>query len=383
MAEFIAPDFIQESDEKTIHDRMMENLPSDIDGTPGGFPWDFTRPAAIEIEELVQRTLARTVQLMFPQYAWGQWLDLHGSQVGLTRKEGEKARGKITIKGAAGTEIKKSFGLCTQAVDSSPSIVFFPDEDYIIPECEVIKIGATAEFPGIEGNVMAGTITLMVKPITGIHSVTNEEAFYGGDLEESDEAFRNRIQEANESVDTSFVGNNSDLKRWAKSVVGIEDCIVFPTWEGPGTVKLELIGKDGKPAEEKYVQAVIDYIVSPSDPSKRLLPAGCCELTVKPADTKVISYSCRNLILEEGVTLNQVIQDFKEALRSYYEKAKEKGTVKYNLIHALLTEVDGVLDFTDFLMNNAKENIELDGFQFAATGEVTFEPDAGITEPDD
>ena len=46
--EFKAPSFLNDQDAETIHKRMMEELPPDIDDTEGGFPWDFTKPTALE-----------------------------------------------------------------------------------------------------------------------------------------------------------------------------------------------------------------------------------------------------------------------------------------------------------------------------------------------
>ena len=43
------PDFLENSSEDEIHEKMLGNLPEDIDKSEGGFPWDFTRPTAIEI----------------------------------------------------------------------------------------------------------------------------------------------------------------------------------------------------------------------------------------------------------------------------------------------------------------------------------------------
>ena len=40
--DFTTPDFMDSSSAEEIHERMMENLPDDIDDMPGGFPWDFT-----------------------------------------------------------------------------------------------------------------------------------------------------------------------------------------------------------------------------------------------------------------------------------------------------------------------------------------------------
>lgn len=43
--------------------------------------------------------------IAFPEYAWDEWLDLHGRQVHLTRHEAEPAFGYVKITAAEGTEI--------------------------------------------------------------------------------------------------------------------------------------------------------------------------------------------------------------------------------------------------------------------------------------
>ena len=83
--EFVAPDFVSGSNPEEIQERMMNNLPADIDDMPGGFPYDFTMPTALEKSELIQFHLVRTLMLMFPMWAWDEWLDLHGRQKGISR----------------------------------------------------------------------------------------------------------------------------------------------------------------------------------------------------------------------------------------------------------------------------------------------------------
>ena len=46
--EFNRPEFLEGNSAEEIHERMMNNLPSDIDDMPGGFPYDMTMPAALE-----------------------------------------------------------------------------------------------------------------------------------------------------------------------------------------------------------------------------------------------------------------------------------------------------------------------------------------------
>ena len=61
--EFTKPDFLEDNTAEEIHERMMEDLPADIDDMPGGFPFDFTMPAALEKAELIEFYLVRTVMI--------------------------------------------------------------------------------------------------------------------------------------------------------------------------------------------------------------------------------------------------------------------------------------------------------------------------------
>ena len=51
--EFVPPSFLNGQDAETIHKRMMENLPPDIDDMENGFPWDFTKPTAFPLFQVL------------------------------------------------------------------------------------------------------------------------------------------------------------------------------------------------------------------------------------------------------------------------------------------------------------------------------------------
>ena len=368
--EFELPDFLTGNDPEEIQERMMNNLPAGIDNMPGGFPYDFTMPTALEKSELVQFHLARTLMLMFPMWAWDEWLDLHGAQVGITRKAPNRASGYVTIIGTPWTEIPSGSIVCTPATDISPSIEFSLDVLAEIPEEGKATVPITAVSGGTGSNTKAGTVTLMSMPVDGVTGLYNEEDITGGTEEEDNEAYRERIMEAYASEGLSYIGNDADYKRWALEVPGIGDCIVLPAWNGPGTVKLVLVDANGKPANEQLTKAVYDHIISPDDREKRLMPTGSAELTVAAADTKLISYTCTGLSYNGD--LGQIKDAFRDAVTEYYTVAKEENVVRYNRIHALLTNLPGVSDFEDLKMNGAEENITLDQDEYPETDEITF-----------
>lgn len=95
--EFEVPEFVSESDSDQIQERMMGNLPADISDMEGDFPYDFTMPTAIEISQLVQFNLVRCLMVAFPEYSWGDWMDLHGAEAGVIRKEAVAATGTVSV----------------------------------------------------------------------------------------------------------------------------------------------------------------------------------------------------------------------------------------------------------------------------------------------
>lgn len=372
--EFVAPEFVSDSTPEAIQERMMNNLPMDIDDMPGGFPYDFTMPTALEKSELIQFHMVRTLMLMFPMWAWGEWLDLHGRQKGVTRKAANQASGYVTFEGIPETRLAQGFIVCTPATDVGSSVEYELNEEVTIPESGKVTVGVTSVFPGKDTNCKAGTVVLMLEPIKGITKLYNEEDITGGSDEEDDESYLERIMEAYESEGTSYIGNDADYKRWAKEVNGIGDCIVVATWNGPGTVKLVLVDSNGRPANDQLVQAVYDHIVSPNDREKRLMPTGSADLTVVAADTKMIDISCTGLVYDSNTDLMQIEKDFREQIAKYYTKAKEDNIIWYNKIHAILTDdVFGVLDFADLKINGEEKNIVLDQDEYPETGKITLE----------
>ena len=369
--EFENPDFVDDYEAEEIQERMMENLPEDISSMPGDFPYDFTMPTAIEVSQLVQFGIVRALMISFPEYAWDEWLDMHGKQAHVTRKGAVPATGVVEVLGEAGTEIEAGFSFCVPSEDDEEDIEFETTETVILEEGVAAIIPIAAVEPGASGNVGVGTITMMAEPIDGIESITNSEPTTGGMDEEDDDSYYERIHEAFSSS-LYHIGNDTDYKRWAKEITGIGDCIVVPTWNGPGTVKLILVDSNGTPASEELVRQVYDHIVSPDDRSARLLPTACAELTCVAAASKEISYSCTGLILSGTMSLEEVQEAFENAVAAVYSPAKEAGVLRYNSVRPLMASIDGVSDFDDFLIDDAHRNIILLPEEYPVTGTVAF-----------
>ncbi len=369
--EFIPPEFVSGNEPDVIQERMMNNLPPDIDNMPGGFPYDFTMPTALEKSELIQFQLVRTLMLMFPMWAWGEWLDYHAKAAGIERRPAGYASGIVTVDGAIGTQIPSGTIFATPATAESSSIDFKTEEPYVIGETGTVDLEVTAVIPGKDSNVPAGTVVLLSKPIKGITSITNNQPITGGTEREDDETLRERIQEANESESTSYVGNDSDYIRWAKEVVGVGAAIVVAEWSGPGTVKLVILDANGQPANETIIREVYNHIICPTDRLQRKAPIGAI-LTVVAPDVVPISYSGK-VILSSGYELALVTEEFKRNLLKYYEMAKNEGVLKYTKLASALSDTNGISDYEDFLINGGTKNIILREDEYPETAEINFE----------
>lgn len=356
MAEkFITPEFVDNSDPDTIQSRMMNNLPVDISDMPADFPYDFTMPTAIEISRLIQYNLTRTLMLMFPMWAWGEWLDLHGVSAKVTRKQASRASGHVTVTGIAGTIIEEGTVFCTEGTTDVESVEFATTEEATIPEQGTVDIPVASVLTGATYNVTRNTVTLQKQPNENITSVTNENPIRGGTDEEDDDTYRERILEKLRSAEVSFVGCDADYVRWAKEVPGVGSAVVEPEWKGPGTVKVVVADPDGSAVGEETLKAVENYIVSPKDRLKRLAPIGA-SVTISTVQDMTMKY--RAVIeLESNYSVDNVKEAFLSALKTYYRTAKDNEEIRYTVVSALLSNTAGVIDFSGLKINSGTDNI--------------------------
>jgi uncharacterized phage protein gp47/JayE len=368
---YTPPVMLEEIDDEVIHARMMEALPGDIDKTEGGFAYDFTKPAALEKASMMV-DLNEAIQLFFPAWSYGVWLDQIASTVGLSRKAANPATGVLTIKGVEGTTIAAGFLFATPSTSANPNIEFEATETVVIGSSLYASVPVKCVEAGPVGNVPANSVTLMVSPIGGIATITNESAFTGGADEEDDDTLRERIQERDLDSEASFVGNISDYRRWAKEVSGVGDVIVMPEWmgKGTGTIKLIIMDSNGSPANQTILDAVYEYIMSPEDEDGRKAPVGAI-LTVATAQLVVISIGAE-VLLEDGADVGTVTAAFKSAFEAYFAEAKTEGAVRYTRVGSILSMTEGIVDYASLTLNGASANIAIDKDEYPGTGDISL-----------
>ena len=368
--EFKYPDFIIGETAENIHKRMMQRLPEDIDGMPGGFPYDLTMPTALEISELIQYVVVRTLMIMFPQYAWGDWLDLHGADSSTIRKSGTCAKGIVHVEGDLGIVIPAGTVFCTAATDAKGSVLFESDEDVVL-EDGTANIPVTAVLSGKDGNVIAGSVVLAAKTISGVTLINNPNPITGGTDEEDDESYRDRILEEL-MFKKSMIGNDGDYVRWAKEVDGIGSAKVIPEWGGASTVKIVARDSNGDPANQALCTQIYNHIMRPDDALNRLAPTGVTLTVVGPTATSVTVVA--SVYAQNGYTAAGIASALAEKIKAYYAEAEDEGKLKFAKVSSLLVETEGVDDVSSITVNGGTATIPIakDHYFSAPTVTVTI-----------
>lgn len=367
---YTVPSFLQGQSVDEIHKRMLAKLPKDIDTSEGQFPWDFTRPTAIEKAEMVEYQLNEAIQLIFPFYAYGTWLDLHAANRGMTRKEAIAAKGTVTITGTAGTVIPAGTLLYTVATGEKAAVEFRTDAEGVIPSGGTVDLAITAVEPGINGNVSAGTIILLGNSIAGVTAVTNQEVTAGGMAEEDDESLRERLLFYDQNQGVSFVGSIADYKRWALEVDGVGAVTVIPPETASGKIELLLVDSAGNLGDTTLCTAVYQHIMAPNNPEQRLAPINAA-LEVKAPTAVTINISGQ-VKLDTSTTVDTVKTQFATLLKACYPAASEAGTLKYSQVVSLLLQIPGVTDYSEVTVNSGTANITIAANEYPVTGQVVL-----------
>jgi uncharacterized phage protein gp47/JayE len=396
---YTPPAFLQGQSADEIHRRMMANMPSDIDKSELSIPWDFTRPSAIEKAELIEFSLNETIKIMFPHWAYDEWLDLHGYLQGISRRPANRAYAELTVTARAGTVIPRGFQFATPS-NLTASVLFEALEEITFTGEGLLTMTVPVQAieGGVIGNVPPDSVILMVRPDSNISFVGNNEAATGGFPEESDDDYRKRILDAIR-FGISFTGRDSDYVRWAREVAGVGSVVVDPEWDDPslpdnfsfieggnrrkaGAVRLFIIDSNGIPANQQILDAVFSHIIRPDNRMERLAPIGA-RLTVQAPAPIFINVSA-NIVLCEGENLQIVIERFKRNLDEYWlfaatqhdlrdvQSGTAQNLAKYVMIGAVLAKTAGIInyDYSTFKVNSSTSDIPIGIGEFPVTMEV-------------
>ena len=359
----------QQNTEEAIRQRMLDRVPSDIDKTEGSYVWDALAPVSMELV-FVMLLAKYVLEMSFAQTSSGGYLTMRAEEHGVIRRAAVAATGKIAITGTANSTIPSGLLLATEGdeMQDVTSIQFKTTESVVLDGSGNGEASIEAVLAGTSGNVPAERIVLLVAANSNVQSVANHTATAGGLDEEDDDTLRARYLEKVRTPGTS--GNIADYKQWAKEVAGVSDVHVLPLWNGPGTVKLVVLGPNKLPPEAALVNSVQAYI-APTNGGERKAPIGA-SVTVVAAESLPVNVVA-TILIDSTVSLVEIRESFNTALTAYLSSiAFQADTIRYARIGALLIEQTGVVDYISLTINGGESNIPVTANQVVVIGAVTI-----------
>lgn len=225
--------------------------------------------------------------------------------------------------------------------------------------------------PGEVGNgIQVGESATPVETIDGLISATVGSPIDAGAEAQSDDDYRERIQERISGPAEN--GNKQHYKTWCESVQGVGHAKIIPLWNGPNTVKGIIYGEDGQPASDTVIERVQNYIDPDTDEDGEGdgLGEGVAEIgahftAVKP-DKLLLTVSA-TIQLAAGYTIETVQEQLEQAVKEYLKEAVIENDdeiaepiIRYNAIGSIFMDAEGVLDYSNLLLNGATANIQPD-----------------------
>lgn len=347
-------------DVNTIHSEILGNVSDTYQKTTGYPTYDLTRAFAIEALELLEQAGLVEDKLDVDNLTGDELTRFVDQRKGVERKAATYATCSLIVTGTGTITTGDLF-------ESTGGIQFVATETKVITTSGSVIVQSSIS--GSAGNVGIGSITKIPITIAGIASVTNSSAAIGGYEEETDNDLRNRYYEALKKPATS--GNVYHYHQWAKSVPGVGGAKVFPLWNGDNTVQVVIIDSDMGVAPTELVELVQDYIdpnISGTGEGQAPIGAYC---TVTSATGVHIDVTV-TVQLMSGYELPSVTSAVKENISAYLKEiAFEQTYVSYGKIANAVNDTEGVLDYSNLLVNSGTANIEIGAKEVAILGTVT------------
>lgn len=322
---------------ETIRNRILDNTNINIDKREGSF---LSNMVSAISEELAKAyiNMSDILSLGFIEDTFDTFLDKRVSEFGVYRKQGSKAIGEIKVEGKEGAIITN--GTLIKAND----LYFTVLNDIELPANNILYVEANEV--GYKYNLLANTEFELVEKNDKVTSLINESDFKNGVDIESDEDLRKRFVKVVNNPSTS--GNKAHYEEWALEVDGVGRAIVYPLWNGNGTVKVMVIGNDNKPVTEEIINNCKLHI-------EENMPIGCQLTIATPSLLNVIIKA--SIELKEGYTLEDIKSDFENSLNEYLKEVTTELT--YSKVYGLLANHVGVEDMSTLKLNNSSNNIAI------------------------
>lgn len=357
---------------------MLDNVPNDIDKREGSIIYDAVAPAAM-VSAQQSLSLANIIRETYIKTAQGEFLDYRAVEHGTNRYAATFTEVKARFNDDDGNPVNVEVGDRFASIAESP--IFYT----------VIKTNddGTAEMQAEEAGTSANSYLGQVLPVT-----PNDNLAWAEIIEitipardaENDEHLRARLLNHNSWV--AYGGNVADYLDMTSKIHDVGATQVYPTWDGPGTVKLVILNNNLMPASSTLVKKVKEEI-DPEESTTQgygLAPIDH-RVTVTAPETFKVDIAM-NVTIVDSVNIDSIRVNIKDSLEEFFKSLRRDwSTVNptvgrgYSLIvyrSKILSRVmmlEGVANATMPRLNDKDEDLQLvfnnTTSQLPVLGEVT------------
>lgn len=340
--------------------KMLDNVPSDVDKREGSVIYDAVAPAAMAMaEENVM--YINYLQQLHISTASGEFLDYFAADKGTAREAATFGKFTATI-----IDENKNVVTSVDVNDEFASIGSEPIFYHVIDKNNDGTFLLQANEPGTYANQYAGQIV----PVTANDSVNwaeiKEISVPAKDSEE-DESLRDRLLSPNNYI--SYGGNQADYLKMLDKIGDVGAAQVYQGSQGGGHVKLFVLDNNFNAASKTLIDEVKNII----DPAERtgqgvgLAPIG---QAVDVATTEIFNIDVTSNVVADGKVSTEVINsNIKKNLDGYFKGLRRNWskltnghysmTVYRSQILAIILQTDHVINADLPTLNGKEEDITM------------------------
>ena len=358
---------------------MLDNVPNDIDKREGSIIYDAVAPAAM-VSAQQSLSLANIIRETYIKTAQGEFLDYRAVEHGTSRYAATSAEVKAKFNDDDGNPVNVEVGDRFASIAESP--IFYT----VINTNDDGTAEMQAEEAGTSANSYIGQV-LPVTPNDNLAWAEITEVTIPARDEETDDHLRARLLNSNSWV--SYGGNVADYLDMTSKISDVGATQVYPTWDGPGTVKLVILNNDLMPASSTLVKKVKEEI-DPEESTTQgygLAPIDH-RVTVTAPETFKVDIAM-NVTIADSASDDIIKANIKTSLEEFFKSLRKDWSIVnptvgrgYSMIiyrSKILSRVmmiEGVANATMPRLNGKDEDLQLvfnnTTSQLPVLGEVTI-----------
>lgn len=294
-------------------DEMLERIPDNIDKREGSIVFDAVAPAAMLIA-LQSQNMAHIIRETYIKTATGEFLDWRAVEHGTARYPATHCIVKARFEDYEHNPIDN-----VVVGDRFSSIGETPIFYTVTKINDDLTAELTADVEGIGPNSYLGQI-LPVTSNDRLNWAEIIEVTAPARDEETDDHLRARLLGSQNWI--AYGGNVADYLDMCSKIDSIGLAQIYPTWAGPGTVKVVIVNNDLKPASETLCHKVKEEL-DPEDKTTEgygLAPIDH-RVTVTAPEVLTVDISTK-VKLEPQVSLTSVSEAIHKTLESYFARLR-------------------------------------------------------------